>query len=122
MLAPDMPSLTIYRDRQYLTPESKALSRDFRHTYNAKMEAIMDFQKVKSFCMWCTILNGCLLVFSLIIAITGLDFAYSVHGKLFQIPRESLNEAYYLFLGFYKIVWFVFNVVPYMALMIIGKK
>lgn len=82
----------------------------------------MDFQKVKTFFMWCTILNGCLLVLSLIIAITGLDFAYSIHGRLFQIPREFLNETYYFFLGFYKIVWFVFNVVPYVALIIIGKQ
>jgi len=86
------------------------------------MEATMDFQKVKTFFMWCTILNGCLLVFSLMIAITGLDFVYSVHGKLFQIPRESLNETYYLLLGFYKSVWFLFNVVPYVALMIIEKQ
>jgi hypothetical protein len=86
------------------------------------MEAIMDFQKVKTFFMWCTILNGCLLVFSLIIAINGLDFVNSVRGKLFQISRESLNETYYLLLGFYKSVWFFFNVVPYVALMIIEKK
>ena len=82
----------------------------------------MDFQKVKKFFMWCTILNGCLLALSVIIGITGLDFVYSVHGKLFQIPRESINAIYYSFLGLYKIVWLVFNAIPYVSLLIIEKK
>ena len=82
----------------------------------------MDFQKLKAFFMWCTIINGVLLVLSVIIGIAGLDLLYSVHGKLFQIPRESLNETYYLFLGLYKIVWLVFNVIPYVSLLIIEKK
>jgi hypothetical protein len=51
----------------------------------------------------------------------GLDFVFSVQGKLFQIPREVLNVAYYSFLGFYKIIWLVFNAVPYVALLIIRK-
>jgi hypothetical protein len=72
--------------------------------------------------MWCTIINGVILVLSVIIGIVGLDLVYSVHGKLFQIPRESLNETYYLFLGLYKIVWLVFNAIPYVSLLIIEKK
>ena len=82
----------------------------------------MDFQKLKAFFMWCTIINGVLLVLSVIIGIVGLDLVYSVHGKLFQISRESLNATYYLFLGLYKIVWLVFNVIPYVSLLIIEKK
>jgi len=30
-----MPSLTIYRDRQYFTPELEALIGDFEYTYSA---------------------------------------------------------------------------------------
>lgn len=82
----------------------------------------MDFQKIKTFFMWCTILNGCLLVYSTIIGIIGPDFVYIVNEKLFQIPHEFFNEIFYLFLGLYKIFWIFFNVVPYVALVIIGKK
>ena len=82
----------------------------------------MDFQNLKAFFMWCTIINGALLIFAVLLGIVGLDLAYSVHGKLFQIPRESLNMTYYLFLGLYKIVWLVFNAVPYVALLIIRKE
>ncbi len=68
------------------------------------------------------IINGSLLIFSVIIGMAGLDRVVPVHSKLFQIPRESLNEIYYCFIGLYKIVWLVFNAVPYAALLIIGKR
>ena len=82
----------------------------------------MDIQKLTTFFKWCTIINGGLLVLSVIIGITGLDLVYSFQGKLFQIPREALNVAYYSFLGLYKIIWLVFNAVPYIAMLIIRKK
>ena len=82
----------------------------------------MNIQKLAAFFMWCTIINGGLLVLATIIGIIGLDLVYAVHGKLFQISREALNVAYYSFLGLYKIVWLVFNAVPYVALLIIRKE
>ena len=82
----------------------------------------MDFQNIKTFFMWCTVINGGLLIISVIIGIVGLDFVYSIHGRLFQISRETFNMTYYFFIGLYKIVWLVFNSVPYIALLIIGKK
>jgi hypothetical protein len=86
------------------------------------MRVIMNIEKLTAFFMWCTIINGGLLVLVIIVGIIGLDLVYSIHGKLFQIPREALNVAYYSFLGLYKIVWLVFNAVPYVALLIIRKE
>ncbi|NLD37711.1 MAG: hypothetical protein GX654_12665 [Desulfatiglans sp.] len=82
----------------------------------------MNIQKVTAFFMWCTIINGVLLVLSLIIGIAGLDLAYSTQGKLFPISRDFFNMAYYSLLGLYKIIWIVFNVVPYVAMLIIRNK
>jgi hypothetical protein len=81
----------------------------------------MNIQKLTAFFMWCTIINGVLLIFSLIIGVAGLDWAYSTQGRLFQISREFFNMAYYSFLGLYKIIWLAFNVVPYVALLIMRK-
>lgn len=82
----------------------------------------MNIHKLTAFFMWCTIINGVLLVFTVLIGMTGFDLVYSVHGKLFQIPRETLSVIYYSFLGLYKIVWLTFNAVPYVALLIIRKQ
>ena len=49
--------------------------------------------------MWCTIINGVLLVITTIMGTFGLDFVYSIHGKLFMFSRETLSVVFYGFLG-----------------------
>ena len=82
----------------------------------------MDIRKLKSFFMWCTIINGALLVFSIIVSILIPDLVYSIQGKLFHITQESFSLVFYSFLGLFKIFWLVFNVTPYVALVIIDKE
>ena len=80
----------------------------------------MDIETLTTFFMWCTIMNGALLVLSAMICILGSDWVYRAHSRWFHIPRETFNVAIYSFLGLFKIVFLVFNVVPYVALLIIG--
>ena len=80
----------------------------------------MDIQTLTTFFMWCTILNGALLVISALMCLVAMDWVYNMHNKWFKISRETFNVAMYSFLGFLKIVFLIFNVVPYVALLIIG--
>jgi len=80
----------------------------------------MDIQALTRFFMWCTIINAGLLVFSFIMLLLAQDFVYSMHSKWFNIPRQTFNVAIYSFLGFFKIIFILFNLVPYLALLIIG--
>ncbi len=80
----------------------------------------MDIQMLTRFLMWCTILNGGLMVFSLLICAFSDDWVHQMHSKWFPMPRETFNVVIYSFLGLFKIVFLVFNVVPYVALLIIG--
>jgi hypothetical protein len=80
----------------------------------------MDVQMLTRFFMWCTILNIGLLVLSFLILAFAGDFVYKIHGKWFPMPRETFNVVLYSFLGMYKIIVFVFNVIPWAALAIIG--
>ena len=78
----------------------------------------MDIHILCVFFMWCTIINAGFLVFSsLILAFAG-EWIYRLHAKLFPMPRETFNAVIYSFIGLYKIVFLVFNLVPYMALLI----
>ncbi len=82
----------------------------------------MDINIIRTFFMWCTIINGGLLIISsLILAVAG-DWVFRMHNKWVPITftRESFNVAIYCFLGFFKIIIIVFNLVPYIALVIIG--
>ncbi len=69
--------------------------------------------------MWCTIMNGALLVFWATACMLAPGLVYRTHTKWFPIPRETFNVVIYSFLGLFKIVFLVFNVVPYVALLIV---
>jgi len=76
-------------------------------------------QTVTTFFMWCTIIDGSLLVLWTTMCIVAPDVVYRMQSKWFPIPREIFNVVIYSFLGLFKIVFLVFNVVPYVALLII---
>ena len=80
----------------------------------------MDIDSIRAFFMWCTILNVALLSLSSLMCICAGDWAYRIHSKLFSISRETFNVAIYSFLGLYKIFVFVFSLIPFIALSIIG--
>jgi hypothetical protein len=85
-----------------------------------KKGSTMDIQMLTKFFMWCTILNTALLVLSFLTWVCAADFLYRMHGKWFPLPRETFNAVFYSFIGMYKIIVFVFNVVPWAVLAIIG--
>jgi hypothetical protein len=80
----------------------------------------MDIETLTRFFLWCTILDGALLVLSFLICAFAGDLVYRVHTRWFPMPRETFNVVLYSFLGFFKIAVFVLNVVPLVALLIIG--
>ena len=80
----------------------------------------MDIQTLTIFFMWCTIINGALLVLWITMYSLAPDLVYRTQNKWFPIPRETFNVVFYSFLGLYKIIFLVFNVVPYVALLIVG--
>ena len=80
----------------------------------------MNIQMLTRFFMWCTILNVALLALSSLMCICAKDWVYQMHSKWFPISREAFNVAMYSFIGLYKILVIVFNLIPYIALLIIG--
>jgi hypothetical protein len=80
----------------------------------------MDIHDLTAFFMWCTIINGTLFFLSVIMCIAAPDFVYRVQSRWFPIPRESFDVVIYAFLGLFKIFFLVFNVAPYVALLIVG--
>ena len=80
----------------------------------------MGIYVLTGFFMWCTVINGAMLLFSTLMCLLASDMMYGVHSKLFSISRESFNVAIYSFLGLFKIFFIVLNLVPYVALLIVG--
>jgi len=82
----------------------------------------MNIQTLKRFFLWCTIINVSLLLLSTLVCIYAPDWLYSMHGNWFSIPSETLNIIMYSYLGLFKIFIYIFNIVPFIALSIIGQK
>ncbi|MFC1761149.1 DUF6868 family protein [Planctomycetota bacterium] len=80
----------------------------------------MDLTTVKAFFMWCTVMNTGLLIFSSIVCIFCSDFSYRMNNRFFSISREAFNTLVCSFIAVLKLVVIVFNLVPYLALAIIG--
>ena len=80
----------------------------------------MDIQTLTKFFMWCTIINGSLLLLWSAMCILAPDLVYRTQSRWFPIPRETFDVLIYSYLGLFKIIFLAFNVVPYVALLIIG--
>jgi hypothetical protein len=81
----------------------------------------MDLQTLTTFFMWCTILNAALLAFPTLFLMAAGGFVYRIHSKLFPMSRDAFNVAMYSLIGLFKILFIVFSVVPYVALLIVGS-
>ena len=82
----------------------------------------MNLSELKSFFKWCTIINGVLLLISVVADAIAPSAAVQIHSALFQIPTESVSQIMYALLGIYKILWLALNLVPYIALGIVSAK
>lgn len=80
----------------------------------------MDIQALIAFFMWCTIINGAILLLWGGMAMLAPDLMYRTQSKWFPIPRETFNVIFYSFLGIFKIIYLVFNLVPFLALSLIS--
>ena len=80
----------------------------------------MDIQALTDFFMWCTIINGSLLLLWVAVWMLAPDLVYRTQSKWFAISRETFEVAFYCFLGLFKIGFLLFNAVPYAALLIIA--
>ena len=80
----------------------------------------MHAEFLTQFFMWCTTVNGGLLSIWGMAFLLIPDLVYRTQTWVFPMPRETYNVAMYSFLAVFKILFLIFNAVPYVALRIMG--
>ena len=80
----------------------------------------MDIQALTALFMWLTIINGAMLILWSVLFMVVPDLVYRTQSKWFPISRDNFNIIMYSFLALFKTIVLAFNVVPYLALLIIG--
>lgn len=79
----------------------------------------MNIEAVRSFLLWCAIINyGILLLWFLVFA-AAHDLIYNLHSKWFRLSADRFDALHYGGMAIYKIGILLLNIVPLIALWII---
>ncbi|RKX32173.1 MAG: hypothetical protein DRP71_12400 [Verrucomicrobia bacterium] len=80
----------------------------------------MTLEILRSFFGWCLLMNVALIVWWALFVLFAPDWMYKMHGRFFKgLARESFDAIHYAGLAFFKIIVFVFCLVPYLTLLIL---
>ena len=80
----------------------------------------MTLEIVRSTLAWCTVINWGLLLLWLLFFIYGRDWMHRLHGRWFKLSYETFDAIHYAGMALFKTAIIVFNLVPYLALRIVG--
>jgi hypothetical protein len=80
----------------------------------------MSLEVLRSFLLWCTVINYAILLIWFLVFMLARDWIERVHGRWFRMSGDRFDILHYAGMSVYKIGILLFNLVPYIALCIIG--
>lgn len=80
----------------------------------------MTVELLRSVLGWSALINMAFLTWWFMFFILARDWVYELHTKWFQLSDECFDAIHYAGLAFYKILIFVFNLIPYVVLRFIA--
>ena len=81
----------------------------------------MSIAIVRKVLLWCAAINyGVLLVWFLFFMLAH-EWMYQLHGRWFHLSVEQFDALHYAGMALYKLGILLFNLVPYIALRIVGR-
>lgn len=75
-----------------------------------------ELQTVESFLGWCSLINVSFLMLASLAIIVWRGPLTRIHNAMFGINAEQLGPLYFTYLGHYKLLIIVFNLIPYLVL------
>jgi len=79
----------------------------------------MNADQVLELFKWMTLINAGILILSTFLIMGLKGIVGRQHGRFFGIPAEKVAVVSYAYLGGYKLLFLVFNLVPFLSLLII---
>jgi len=80
----------------------------------------MSIETTRDMLLWCTVMNyAVLLVWFLLFSVVH-DWIYRLHTRWFRLTAAQFDALHYGGMAIYKVRILLFNLVPYVALLIIG--
>jgi len=81
----------------------------------------MNINLLHSFFLWCTLIDGGVLLLTVIVTVLFRDLAYRIQSKFYPISREAFDMTMYAGVGIMKLFWIFFNVTPLVSLYILNS-
>ena len=76
----------------------------------------MSLKTLKTFFFWMTVINFLILVISTVGVVALTQEMKVIHSQMFHVPSDELSQIYLEYLAWYKLLWMIFNLVPYISL------
>lgn len=80
----------------------------------------MTLEVIRDVLGWCAILNLVLLLYWFVMIAFARGWVYRMHSRWYPVSEERFGAIHYQGMMYFKIAVFFFNVVPYLALRIVG--
>lgn len=77
-------------------------------------------ETIREFLGWCSVINIGMLTISTIMLTIMRSWVVNIHAVMTGVSEAELPRIYIEFLGNYKILIIVFNVVPYLSLLLMA--
>lgn len=76
----------------------------------------MTIETLTSFLAWCTLVNLVILILWFFVLTGAGGWMRRMHGKWFGLTDEGFATVHYRVLAYFKMLWIVFNLTPYLVL------
>jgi hypothetical protein len=80
----------------------------------------MSLEIIRSTLAWCSVFNLAILLCWFLLFSVAHDWLYRFHGRWFSMPVDKFNGIHYTAMALFKCGILLFNLVPYLALRIVG--
>ncbi len=80
----------------------------------------MSIEMIRGVLAWSAVINFGLLLWWFLFFALAHDWMYRLHGQWFKLTREQFDALHYGGMGVFKLGILLFNLVPYLAMRIVG--
>jgi len=80
----------------------------------------MNIETAKAFLLWCLVVNYGMLLWWFLAFRLAHDWMYRLHSRWFKLQEERFDAIHYQGMAVYKVGVLLFNLAPYIALLIVG--
>lgn len=80
----------------------------------------MGIETLKQFLLWCLAINYAILLVWFLAFSLARTWVFELHGRWFRLDEERFDAIHYAGMALYKVGIFLFNLTPYVALLIMS--